>query len=233
MPRLIAAFLRHGDYCQLPDTPSAWQPFALNETGVSQAVEGARRILDYCQNHHSIPYPVICSSTLLRAWQTAWEIKTHLQEKTEQEFFLDSHDALCERSVGSVANLSTEQISTILTGDPRFETPPPHWKSDSHYCLPFPGAESLLDSGQRVAQHIQQSLSHIKAEIHQDTVKIFVGHGASFRHAAYHLKLLKFAQIAQLSLFHAQPLFFEFLGEQGFRHIAGDWKVRSKQEALD
>lgn len=96
-----------------------------------------------------------------------------------------------------------------------------------HYCLPFTGAKSLLNSGQRVAQHINQSLSRLQAQITQDTLKVFIGHGASFRHAVYHLKLLEFEQISQLSMFHDQPIFFKFLGNQNYSHIAGEWKVRA------
>lgn len=231
MPRLIAAFLRHGDYNQLKDVPSALQPFALSNTGHEQARQGARAIQAHSLEQLWTPHPVIDSSTLLRAWQTASEIKTQLQKSMSQAFYIDSHDTLCERSVGSVANLSTQQIETILAEDPRFPTPPKKWKSDSYYCLPFTGAESLMASGQRVANHIRQSLSNLQTQITQDTLKIFVGHGASFRHAAYHLKLLKFEQIAQLSMFHAQPIFFERLDNHGYRHIAGEWKVRAKEEA--
>jgi len=230
MPRLIAAFLRHGDYDQLQDVPSALQPFALTEAGKEQARQGAKVIQAHCQQQSWTAHTVIDSSTLLRAWQTASEIKTYLEMNTSQTFSIDSHEDLCERSVGSVANLSIRQIEAILKEDPRFELPPKNWKSDSHYSLPFTGAESLLNSGQRVAQHINQCLSLIQAQITQDTLKVFVGHGASFRHAAYHLRILKFEQISQLSMFHAQPIFFEFLGNQSYCHIAGDWKVRTKEE---
>ena len=41
MPRLIAALIRHGDYRQLPDTPSAHQPFPLTDLGEHQAREAA------------------------------------------------------------------------------------------------------------------------------------------------------------------------------------------------
>ena len=37
MPRLVAALLRHAEYRQLPDTPSAHQPFPLTDKGRQQA----------------------------------------------------------------------------------------------------------------------------------------------------------------------------------------------------
>ena len=230
MPRLIAAFLRHGDYKQLKNIPSALQPFALTTDGQQQAETGAEMIHDYCQENAVTIHPVVNCSTSLRAWQTALEIKIKAEAGTSQTLYLESHDNLCERSVGSVANLTIEQIETLLQDDPRFELPPKNWKSDSYYCLPFSGAESLISAGQRVAKHIQHNLSQLKPQIHQDTLKIFVGHGASFRHAVHHLNLLKFEQIAQLSMFHAQPVFLEYLEDQSFQHIAGKWKIRNKKE---
>ena len=44
MARLIVALIRHGDYAQLPDTPSAHQPFGLTEKGCKQAQEAAVEI---------------------------------------------------------------------------------------------------------------------------------------------------------------------------------------------
>lgn len=230
MPRLIAAFLRHGDYKQLANVPSALQPFALSADGQQQAKTGAEMIYKYCQENSVTIYPVVNCSTSLRAWQTALEIPIKIQAETSQTLYIESHNDLCERSVGSVANLTIEQIETILYDDPRFAVPPKNWKSDSHYCLPFPGAESLISAGRRVALHIQQNLNQLKTQIHQDTLKVFVGHGASFRHAAYHLKVLEFAQISQLSMFHAQPVFLEYQDNQSCQHIAGEWKIRNNEE---
>ena len=41
MSGLIAVFIRHGDYQQLPDTPSAHQPFPLTQAGEKQAQQAA------------------------------------------------------------------------------------------------------------------------------------------------------------------------------------------------
>ncbi|MCW8931717.1 MAG: phosphoglycerate mutase family protein [Gammaproteobacteria bacterium] len=232
MSRLIAAFLRHGNYDQLNDTPSAMQPFGLSQEGQEQAKSGAELILSYSQKYSLAIHSIVNCSTLLRAWQTAVIIKKEIESKKISTFYVESHNELCERSVGSVANLTTDQIEKLLAVDPRFERPKKNWKSDSHYCLPFQGAESLLNSGQRVAEHIRLSMYKIKPKINEDTIMIFVGHGASFRHAAYHLKLLSFEQISQLSMFHARPLFFEYHDNHYFQHIGGEWKVRRKEDKL-
>lgn len=230
MPQLIAAFLRHGDYFQLDNVPSALQPFSLTPEGEQQARQAANVIQTLCKKNQWQVYPDIDSSTLLRAWQTADLLKAQLQIDASIKSHIESFDALCERSVGSVANLTTLQIESILEQDPRFEPPPSNWKSDSHYSLPFQGAESLLQSGQRVADHIISRLKMIQSDLDKTTVKIFVGHGASFRHAAYHLGILTFEQIAQLSMYHAQPLFFEYQLDQTLKHIEGEWKIRGKKE---
>lgn len=230
MPQLIAAFLRHSDYFQLQDAPSALQPFSLTTRGKQQAQEAAHTIQTICHDNGWTLYPVIDSSNLLRAWQTADIIKQQWLEDTSVNITVDSFTSLCERSVGALANLTTAQIEQVLQQDPRYETPPQNWKSNSHYCLPFQGAESLMQSGQRVADHIIERLKMLQSDINTDTVKLFVGHGASFRHAACLLNILSLEQIAQLSMYHAQPLFFEYHSDQTLEHIGGDWKIRGLKE---
>lgn len=232
MPKLIAAFLRHGDYQQLGSTPSAWQPFALTDQGELQAKHAAESLLNYASTEQLTIYPIIDCSSLLRAWQTADIIRLQLAKKLNRDYQLEAHDALCERSVGSVANLSITQIESILETDPRYSAPPNNWKSDSHYCLPFPGAESLMNSGQRVATHLIQRLEAIWQTCKEDTLFIVVGHGASFRHAAYQLGLLSFEQISQLSMYHATPIFLEQIAHQKVQHIDGKWKIRSNKDQL-
>jgi 2,3-bisphosphoglycerate-dependent phosphoglycerate mutase len=93
--------------------------------------------------------------------------------------------------------------------------------------LPLPGAESLLQAGERVAGHLSESMAALPPDDH-DRVKVFVGHGAAFRHAAYHLGVLAFEQLRQLSMFHCQPLMLEYLPDGSWRHVGGDWKVREE-----
>ena len=233
MSRLVFAFLRHGEYQQLKNTPSSWQPFALNSKGQTQAKSAAPLIIDFCQQNQLILEPVFDSSNMLRAWQTANILINELNsiaypEVNNQSFYkIKSYDALAERGVGCAANLSTTMIEQVIDDDPRYETLPSGWKSDSYFKLPFQGSESLLDAGQRVADHIRETLQQFNNTEQHDTLKVIVGHGAAFRHAAYHLGILKFEEIKKYSMFHAQPVFFERL-EKNWQHIGGDWKIRKK-----
>jgi 2,3-bisphosphoglycerate-dependent phosphoglycerate mutase len=216
----------------LAATPSAHQPFALTEQGINQARQQALLFTELLQQKGWQLLPRIASSNMLRAWQTADIFKQSLQASITEEITIDCFDGLAERSVGSVANLSVDQIEQIIDSDPRYGTLPTNWKSDSHFRLPFQGAESLLDAGKRVAECLQKQLEQIN-ETETPQVKLVIGHGASFRHAAYHLGILEFEMIAKLSMYHAQPLLFEF--DQGrWQHIAGEWKQRQpKCEAID
>ena len=67
MTRLIAALVRHGDYHQLPDTPSAHQPYPLNSEGETQAQEGAQDLHDMIIRNDWTLLPSIDSSRMLRA----------------------------------------------------------------------------------------------------------------------------------------------------------------------
>ena len=94
--------------------------------------------------------PVIDCSTMLRAWRTA----RLLSEGLDGAFHVECFDALAERGVGAAANLSVDEIVTLVEQDPRFDPLPAGWKSDSHFRLPFQGAESLIEAGDRVAAHL-------------------------------------------------------------------------------
>ena len=201
MPRLIAALIRHGDYYQLNDTPSAWQPFPLNQAGRAHALHAVTPIIDILHKQQLDLYPICHSSQQLRAWQTAEIICHNLSQRLsfKQPLKIESFDALAERSVGSVANLTNEQIREIVENDPRYPNLPTDWKSNSHFRLPFQGAESLMDSGVRVAQHIEQTICGVQKSITQDSLILFVGHGAAFRHAAHKMGILEFNKIAKLT----------------------------------
>lgn len=223
MARIIAALIRHGDYQQLADTPSAHQPFPLTNKGQRQAQQLAPLILEQCRQLQCQIQPIIASSKLLRAWQTA---TTLINSLNDPRLIAQEYSHLAERSVGSVANLSETEIQAIIKQDPRYQDLPPNWKADSHFCLPFQGAESLLDAGQRVATFISSEMQALQ-QSQRNQLKIFVGHGAAFRHAAHHLGILQYEQIAQLSMFHCQPVFIEYRSDGSWQHVAGAWKVRS------
>lgn len=228
MSRLILAFVRHAEYQQLLQTPSAHQPFALTEKGLTQSRQAAKKFSDFIRQENWHLLPQINSSQMLRAWQTATTFRQTLQPDWREPLEIKSYDALAERSVGAVANLDVEQIASIVKADPRYPDLPVDWKSDSHFRLPFQGTESLMEAGKRVADHLVQQMSAIK-RTEQPQLKLMFGHGAAFRHAAHHLGVLNFDDIAKLSMYHAEPIFLEFAEDGSWQHIAGEWKQRALQ----
>ena len=233
MARTIAALVRHGEYHQQADTPSAHQPYALTAEGKAEVHTEVDSFAVLLEEHSLSIAERVDSSNMLRAWQTAMIFVEKLYQHQMPSMLIDSHDALAERGLGSVANMTIQQIEKVIVEDPRYEEPPQNWKSESHYCLPFQGAESLMQAGERVAAHLQQQMQKLRAEASVDTVKLFVGHGAAFRHAAFHLGILEFEQLAQFSMFHARPVLIEYLDDGSWRHIGGDWKVRNAANGLD
>jgi 2,3-bisphosphoglycerate-dependent phosphoglycerate mutase len=231
MARLIAALIRHGDYHQLPDTPSAHQPYPLNSAGETQAQEGAQVLHDMIVRNGWTVLPAIDSSRMLRAWQTAVIFADRLADLAASTPCIESHDELAERGVGCLANLTRAQIEEVLYQDPRVPDPPADWKMNSHYRLPLQGAESLLEAGERVAAFLEHCMAALPRD-GNDTVKIFVGHGAAFRHAAYYLGVLGIEQVGQLSMHHCRPITIEYLPGGQWRHIDGEWKARSMQNGF-
>jgi len=232
MARLIAALIRHGDYRQRPNTPSAHQPYPLNAEGEAQAARAAAAIGAEARAQGWRLIDPIDSSQLLRAWQTARIIGLALNADREPP--IEGFDALAERGLGSAANLNQDEIAAVLRDDPRYPEPPPNWKADSHYRLPLQGAESLLEAGERVAAHLQTRMQALRGQADGDSLKLFVGHGAAFRHAAYRLGVLRFEDIARLSMYHASPVYLELLEDGSWQQVAGDWKIRhSNSEFTD
>jgi 2,3-bisphosphoglycerate-dependent phosphoglycerate mutase len=177
--------------------------------------------------------PVIDSSLQLRGWQTATIIASELEQRGVKGMAVESNENLAERCLGSAANLTVAQIEKIIADDPRYEPLPAGWKADSNFRLPLQGAESLMQAGERVMQHVTRLSGCLEAEISTDTLKIFVGHGAAFRHAAVHMGLLTAGQAVALSMFHCRPVYFERLHDDqdnNWRHIAGEWKVRKEKD---
>ncbi|GAA4092644.1 phosphoglycerate mutase family protein [Zhongshania borealis] len=238
MPRQFAALVRHGEYRQLANTPSAHQGFPLTEYGCDQARDGAAVLAALSGQHRWQLEAEIDCSTLLRAWQTASLFSAALQANKKVSkraaLSLASYDALAERGLGSAANLSVDAIAQIIDEDPRFPALPADWKCNSYFQLPLLGAESLMMAGQRVASHIQQQMDALASPQTSatDGLKIFIGHGAAFRHAAYHLGVLKFDDIAGLSMHHCQPIVLEHLGAGRWQHFSGSWKLRGAKEEV-
>jgi broad specificity phosphatase PhoE len=218
----IAALVRHGDYHQLANVPSAQQPFALTDEGRAQAEKGAAELGEIITANAWSMYPGIDSSNMLRAWQTAQIFAQVCGAKSVASF-----DSLAERGLGCAANLTLTQIEGILHDDPRYPPPPRNWKADSHYRLPLQGAESLIEAGQRVADHIERRMAELGDG--DGEIRVFVGHGAAFRHAAYHLGALELDRVDALSMHHGRPLLLESGADGRWRHVVGDWKLRVKE----
>ena len=230
MGRRIAALIRHGDYHQMSGAPSAHQPYTLNANGAIHAVEAAGIINEVLQkNGWSLRSQIDCSQ-MLRAWQTARIIADNLTARASAELQLESFDELAERCVGSAANLTARQIEKVIHDDPRYAELPENWKSNSEYRLPLQGAESLLEAGERVAGHLVRRIAELPAS-EADRLKLFVGHGAAFRHAAFHLGVLEYDDIARLSMYHGRPVFLEYFDDGCWSHIAGEWKIRTTDSA--
>ncbi len=233
-PRVIAALIRHGDYLQLADTPSALQPLPLSAKGIEQAERAVSLLRGVVSMFGWSLHPVVDSSRLLRGWQTAEAICQTLQQQYGESMEIQQFDDLAERSLGAANNLTLRQIEAVMAIDPRFDKPPADWKSNSHYQLPLQGAESLMQAGMRVAAHLDRRLAELQGEVERDTVKLFVGHGAAFRHAAHQLGVLSFEQIAGLSMHHCRPVYLEREFAGAWTHRTGEWKVRDADDtAID
>lgn len=226
--RHFFAFIRHGEYFQKTNTPSALQPYGLTAEGIQQSASAAQKLHQLAQTFDAQIESKLFCSPLLRAWQTAEILSKVLFEESN----ITETPNLVERQVGSVANLSISEIEKLIDHDPRYETPPKGWKSNSHYQLPFIGAESLMMSGERVANAIDSICQSTLNTTQQNTLIVIVGHGASFRHAAYLKGVLSFADIRKFSMFHADPLLFEYHPEAQWQHLSGEWKIREPQTLL-
>lgn len=223
MADALHAVLRHGAYAQWQGVPSARQPWALTKEGMAQARAGAGRLHEMLSEHAVPPSPVIHCSRQLRAWQTADLLAEGLRALGHEITDVRETSALAERGLGSAANLTVDEIEAAMSADPRHARPPQGWKSDSDYCLPLEGAESLMMAGARVATHLDLTGKPGGLVIH-------VGHGASFRHACHHLGLLTRAQIARFSMFHARPSLICHEPGGKWRHLAGAWKIREPRD---
>jgi 2,3-bisphosphoglycerate-dependent phosphoglycerate mutase len=223
----FVALMRHGTFHQPADVPSAHLPHGLTEEGRSEAERGARMLFQLTQEHGLSIHPVIDSSRLRRASETA-RIAAHvLAERCGTSFEIVEFDELVERSLGAAANLTVAEIERIVAEDVRFTPLPKGWKRNPQIVLPFPGAESLLTAGQRVASHLSNRIS----ELAPDTLKIFVGHGGAFRHAAHALGVLRLEQLATLSMYCGEAVSLRH-GAQGWSHFAGRWKPRKGAELV-
>lgn len=173
-------------------------------------------------------------SALLRAWQTASLAGARLGERLGRTFEIQATDALFERSVGSAANLSIEEIESAVAADPRLEDLRPGWKARPEERLPFPGAESLVESGRRVASFLLGVTSDLRRSLSEDTLVVVVGHGASLRHAGVPLGLFTDSvEAGAVSMHHARPVVCAVPESGAWLRVAGDWKPRAAERGED
>ncbi|MGP5564416.1 histidine phosphatase family protein [Vreelandella alkaliphila] len=226
------ALIRHGEYAQRADTPSALQPYPLTDKGAAEVRQQARQFGEWLSTSGYQLNSEIHSSTLLRAWQTAEIYREELATLFAEPPCSRSFSALCERSVGALANLSVKEIERIVAQDPRLAPLPEGWKSASHFKLPFEGAESLIEAGERVAAHLTALLKTPPRCATDNRLQLVVGHGASIRHASYHLNVIHFSDIKRLSMFYGHPVVFEQQAD-GWNRLYGNWKHRHLADPID
>lgn len=214
------ALTRHGEYAQPANVPSAHLPHPLVELGRKQARDHSDALRYTAEQRGWQICDVIDSSPLLRAWETATIFAERLGLR------VDTFDDLTERSLGSAANLTMDEIAAVIERDPRFDPLPEGWKRDSEFRLPLVGAESLRDAGARVARHLERRRAETQVPGGDGLyLKIVIGHGGAIRHAAVELGMLESADVDALSMFHAQPVIYAWRNGC-YEHITGDWKQR-------
>jgi 2,3-bisphosphoglycerate-dependent phosphoglycerate mutase len=213
--------MRHGTFHQPADVPSAHLPHGLTDEGRTEAERGARMLFQLAQENGLSIHPVIDCSRLRRASETAHIAARILSERNGTSFEIVEFDDLAERSLGAAANLTVAEIERIVAEDGRFTPLPKGWKRNPQIVLPFQGAESLLTAGYRVAAH----LSKCTKELGPDALKVVVGHGGAFRHAAHALGVLRMDEVATLSMYCGEAVTLRY-GAHGWSHFAGRWKPR-------
>ena len=224
---MIAALLRHGAYEQPPDVPSAHLPHPLTLEGREEARRAAAQLRTAAEREGWTFDPVIDTSPLLRAFETATILAQTLEALTGMRFRIQEVPALLERSLGAAANLTAAAIEQAVERDPRYASLPPGWKRDPAHRLPFPGAETLLEAGARTLEHLRQRPAA------PDSLTIFVGHGGAFRHAALLAGILDRAAVHRLSMHHAVPIFWRRDATGEFHPHGGFWKERSEHALHD
>lgn len=238
--RRVLALIRHGEYAQPAGVPSAHLPYGLTAAGRARARQTAASLLAFAREERLTVHGVVDCSPLRRAWETAQLIAQELDVLEHREGSSRAScrevPALAERCVGPLANLSVQVIEGIVRDDPRHAPPPPGWKRDIDYKLPYPGCESLAEAGERVAAHLRACAAELATDLDAPPrLKLLIGHGGAFRHAALHLGLLSRADVSQLTMEYGAPIYLEAPspGAERFVHVAGTWRQRLATQPVD
>ncbi|PRP96942.1 histidine phosphatase family protein [Enhygromyxa salina] len=232
--RIVAALVRHGDYHQPDQVPSAQLPHPLTERGVGQARTLGQTLHEECGALGLTLDPVLDCSTLLRASQTASlaaEVLGRLDPA--RSFTIAEFLELGERSVGAGANLTVGAIAEAIKADPRYPELPAGWKAHPRFRLPLAGAESLMMAGARVAAHIEGRIHQLRTTPGPDVLKVFISHGGALRHAAVCMGALALDDVPGLSMYHCGHVLMEHSEPDRWRQIGGAWKVRPAASAAD
>jgi 2,3-bisphosphoglycerate-dependent phosphoglycerate mutase len=222
--RRIAAFVRHGDFDRPENTASAHSPRGLSPLGRRQAEAAATPIAALCREHGLTIDGRIEASQLLRAWETANLLATALAPLTDRTHHVTEHDELLERSLGSAANLTLDEISELLARDPRLDPLPEGWRRMPEFRLPLPGAESLMQAGARAAARVVESMDSIPDDDPTDVARLFVAHSGCLRHAAVVLGAIDVRQVAGLSMDFLGCVLLEKTASGDWVHLAGSFE---------
>ena len=247
-PRVYVALVRHGHYVQPAEVPSAHLPHPLTEKGRAQADACAITLRELAAELGARIAPVLLSSTLRRAEETAQRILARWGELGAQRPELVTSSALAERSLGAAANLTQASIATVVREawserqgmNPRehlgqgYELPP-SWKGLASHRLPAPfvGAESLLEAGARCATEIESWAARLAVGAESSSLLVVVSHGGALRHAAAALGVLGVGELPRLSMWHARPVVVERRLTPPWLHVRGEWKNRDAAHDSD
>ena len=222
--RRVAVLVRHGHFDRPEDTASAHSLLPLSETGRAQAEAATGVMAARCADHGLTIDKRVEASQLLRAWQTANVLCEQLTQYTNTTHHVIQRDELIERGLGSAANITFTRIRELVALDSRLGDLPEGWRRTPEFRLPFPGAESLMDAGKRVATRIEQSMDSISDDDSQDVARLFVAHSGCLRHAAVVLGALDVRRVSGLSMDFVQSVLIEKLPDGSWVQLAGEFQ---------
>jgi len=233
MSRLIAVFLRHAQLEQPKGVPAANLPHGLTAKGEDQAADAAQRLHALAEEmDFKIDDDLECGASQ-PVWQTAAILGEELDDLTGRRYRAVERSELMGRSLGGAANLTVKQIETLIAEDPRFTKPPKAWLSNPAYRPPFPGAETLGAAGERAGGFIKRRAEEMWPHLTGDTLKVFVGHGATLVQAAAWLGAIPAKTAAQKVLPHAHWALIEFRASGRCTLLSAAWRKPAKTDTPD
>lgn len=97
----VLAWIRHGEYAQRNDVPSAHVPHGLTPHGREQALVAAQAVWQFAQQQGLELAPAVDCSCLRRAWETAHLMTRELNRLGAPALAVHEFEELAERSLGS------------------------------------------------------------------------------------------------------------------------------------